>query len=428
VNDAIYYIAGAVVMLLGIAISIGLHELGHLLPAKRFGLRVPRFMIGFGPTLFSRTRGETEYGFKLIPLGGYVTMLGMLAPPEAFASRPVPKNSLAAWYLRFVEKYRGESELKQHEQHRAFYRLPAGKRLVVMFGGPVANLILGSVLAAIALFGIGVMTPTNQVASVVDCNLPNGVTSCTGIPVTIAKATGVASGDRLIAIGGTKVSNPDEIRAELKKVVGQSVKLDFERGQQHLYITAKIENQSVYNSETGKYESRPFLGLAFDLDRQPATFGQYSDFFGSTLGGTFSMIGQLPQQAVHAFAAITGAEKRNPSGAISVVGITKVAGDMAVESGGDWAGTVGMWLLTLASLNFALFAFNMIPVLPLDGGHILAALYGKAKQIWFRMRGRGTPRPVDMALLAPLTMVGWAALTLMGLLFVLADIIAPVSI
>ena len=415
-------------MLLGIAVSIGLHELGHMIPAKKFGVRVSRFMIGFGPTVFARKKGETEYGLKLIPLGGYVNLLGMQPTEDVFSKRPAPKNALAAWYFRYVERYRGPSELGEHEQHRAFFRLPAGKRLIIMFGGPVANLILGSFLGAIALFGIGVMTPTNQVAAVIECNLPAGVTSCTGIPVTLAKASGIKPGDRLVSIGGISVSSPDEIRATLKKALGQTVKLDFARGSQDLLVTSKIENQKVWNPETNKYDSRPFIGIAFDYERRAATVENYGSFVGGTLGSTFSMIGQLPQQAVHAFEAIIGAEKRQSTGAISVIGVTKVAGDMAAESGGDWAGTIGMWLLTLASLNFALFAFNMIPVLPLDGGHIAAAIYGKVKQLWFKATGRGTARPVDLALLAPFTMIGWIALTLMGLLFVIADIVAPVSL
>jgi membrane-associated protease RseP (regulator of RpoE activity) len=160
----------------------------------------------------------------------------------------------------------------------------------------------------------------------------------------------------------------------------------------------------------------------------PATPAAYFEFMGGTIGGTFEMIGQLPQQAGHAFQAITGQEERDSNGAVSVVGITKVAGDIAIDSEGDWSSTIAIWLLTLASLNIALFAFNMIPVLPLDGGHIAAAIYGKVKQLWFKLTKRGTPRPVDLALLAPLTMVGWVALTIMGLLFVVADIVAPVSI
>ena len=427
-NDALYYLAGALVMLVGIAVSIGLHELGHMIPAKRFGVKVDRFMIGFGPTLFARKRGETEYGIKLFPLGGYVRLLGMQPPAEAVAADRPAKNAISRWYRAYVERYRTENDLGQHEQHRAFYRLPAGKRLVVMFGGPFANLVLGAVFASIALFGIGVMTPTNGVGGVIECNLPADVTSCTGIPPTIAKANGVAVGDRLVSIGGIAVSTPDEIRAQLKAAVGKTVELDFARGENHLLITAPIENQQLYNPETGSYESRPFLGLAFDYERMPATPAAYFDFMGGTIGGTFEMIGQLPQQAGHAFQAITGQEERDSNGAVSVVGITKVAGDIAIDSEGDWSSTIAIWLLTLASLNIALFAFNMIPVLPLDGGHIAAAIYGKAKQMWFKLTKRGLPRPVDLALLGPLTMIGWAALMIMGLLFVIADIVAPVSI
>mgnify|MGYP000060523088 FL=1 len=427
-NDALYYLVGALVMLLGIAVSIGLHEFGHMLPAKRFGVKVDRFMIGFGPTLFARKRGETEYGIKLFPLGGYVRLLGMQPSAEAVAANRPAKNGFVRWYRAYVERYRPENDLGQHEQHRAFYRLSAGKRFVVMFGGPFANLVLGAIFAAIALFGIGVMTPTNGVGAVIECNLPADATSCTGIQPTVAKANGVAVGDRLIAIDGVTVSTPDEIRAQLKAVVGKTVELDFARGAGHLLVTAPIQNQQVYDFVTDTYESRPFLGLSFAYESLPATPAEYADFMGETIGGTFAMIGQLPQQAAHALQAIIGQEERDSSGAVSVVGITKVAGDIAAESDGDWSDTVFVWLLTLSSLNIALFAFNMIPVLPLDGGHIAAALYSKVKQLWFKATKRGSPRPVDLALLGPLTMIGWTALLVMGLLFIVADIVAPVSI
>ncbi|MFM5967435.1 MAG: site-2 protease family protein, partial [Micrococcales bacterium] len=139
-SNAGYYLAGIVFVALGIAISIALHEFGHMFPAKKFGVKVPRFMVGFGPTLFSRKRGETEYGLKLIPLGGYVTLTGMAPGIEEYASRPTPKNRLAAWYLRYVERFRAPAELEPNETHRAFYRLSTLKKLTVMAGGPFANL------------------------------------------------------------------------------------------------------------------------------------------------------------------------------------------------------------------------------------------------------------------------------------------------
>ena len=433
-NNAGYYIAGIVFIGIGIAISIALHEFGHMYPAKRFGIKVPRFMVGFGPTLFSRKRGETEYGLKLIPLGGYVTLTGMAPGVDEFADRPTPKNRIAAWYLRYVERFRGPADLEPEETHRAFYRLSTLKKLTVMAGGPFANLVLGFVFAAIVFVGIGVITPTNQVASVVACVASDGKvnanppSNCNGLPETTAKKIGLIAGDRIRSINGISVENPADVRAALSKLVGQTVPILVERSGKSVELQAEITLSQVLNAETKRYESRPFLGVSFDYARKPASVATLVEFTGQTIGSTFVMIGQLPAQAMQVIGAIDGSQERNANGAVSVVGIAKVAGDMAAENGNDWAGTISMWLLTLASLNFALFAFNMLPVLPLDGGHIAASLYGQLKKVWFKVRGLGQPRPVDLALLGPFTMIGWVALMLMGLLFVIADIVSPISL
>ena len=224
------------------------------------------------------------------------------------------------------------------------------------------------------------------------------------------------------------MANPAEVRAALADLAGKTVSIVVSRGTDKLNLQATVENAKVFNPETKAYTERPFLGVSFGYERKAASFAALGAYTGETIAGTFAMIAQLPSQALHVIGAIDGTEQRSSSGAVSVVGIAKVAGDLAAENGQDWAGTISMWLLTLSSLNFALFAFNMIPVLPLDGGHIAAALYGQVKRFWFKARGLGEPRPVDLALLGPLTMFGWITLTLMGLLFVIADIVAPVTL
>ena len=426
-NELFYYVAGAIFVGLGIAVSIGLHEFGHMLPAKKFGVRVPRFMIGFGPTLFSRKRGETEYGLKLIPLGGYVTLLGMQPGDEEFADRKPPKNKLAAWYLRYVERYRAPSDLEAEESHRAFYKLTAGRKLVVMAGGPVANLVLGIIFSAVAISGIGFVSPSNIVDDVSACANVLDDAKCSADGETLAKEFGITKGDRIISIGGVKIERAEDVRPILEPLVGKSTTILLERDGKQLPLTVPVKNYRVYSHDIGDYEFRPYLGVYFGYERRRQGLDQVANYSAETLGATFAMIVQLPAQAVHTLAVIDGSEQRGTDGAISVVGIAKVAGDMAVSNGEEWIDTLAMWLMMLSSLNFALFAFNMIPVLPLDGGHIAAALYGRVKKSWFKLRGKGEPRPVDLALLGPLTMLGWVALTLMGILFIVADIVAPMN-
>ncbi len=148
--DILLYAAGIAIVLIGIALSIGLHEIGHLIPAKIFGVRVNQYMIGFGPTVKSWTRGDTEYGVKAIPLGGYILMTGMY-PPE---SKPY-RGPFARWIRDARQQVR--QGIEPSDENRQFYKLSAPKKLTIMLGGPLMNLILGMLLILLALSGVGTM-------------------------------------------------------------------------------------------------------------------------------------------------------------------------------------------------------------------------------------------------------------------------------
>ena len=153
------YAIGVLVLVLGVLLSVGLHEMGHMVPAKRFGVRVSHYMVGFGPTLWSRTRGETEYGVKAIPLGGYVRLIGMYAPLSATGATP------GRWGAQLAQAARDASNEEVHpgEEHRAFYHLSTPKKVVVMLAGPVMNLLIAVVLLTVVLIGFGIPTATTTV-------------------------------------------------------------------------------------------------------------------------------------------------------------------------------------------------------------------------------------------------------------------------
>ena len=167
---------GIVLFAVLIAVSIALHEVGHLLPAKRFGVKVTEYMIGFGPSVWATVRGETRYGLKAVPLGGYIRMIGMLPPAKDGTQRSMTTGRFAA----MVDDARRQSaeEVQPGDEDRVFYRLPVRKRVVVMLGGPTMNLLLAFVLFGIVLVGIGVPEPTMQVSSIAACTptaaQPNG--------------------------------------------------------------------------------------------------------------------------------------------------------------------------------------------------------------------------------------------------------------
>ena len=210
------FLLGIIILVIGLIISIGLHECGHLLPAKKFGALVPQFMIGFGPTLFSRERGETEYGVKAFLLGGYCRILGMYGPgdPDQFAYK-LDGKKLSVRQARALDPEEAEnlvptwsqeardaslSEIPLAQRHRGFYNLPVPRRLVVMFGGPVMNLFLAFVLMGIAMLGIGIATPTTTVDKAI-CLKAEQVVDCgqEGAQPSPAAKAGIKPGDNFPA-------------------------------------------------------------------------------------------------------------------------------------------------------------------------------------------------------------------------------------
>lgn len=422
-NEFLSAIIGILVLGFALAVSIGLHEIGHMWPAKKFGVKVPKYMIGFGPRIWGIKRGETEYGVRLLPLGGYVLLSGMNPP------RNDQRNSRAMiWYKNMVEWARPDEDLAPDEAHRSFYRLSTWKKIVVMAGGPFMNLILGFLFAALALNLVGTWQIGNQVRSTYGCVAEVSGKACVeGDYILPAAQIGLRTGDKLLEVGGMPVTKQSDIKPLLAKFVGQTVTIKFDRDGSTVSKTAEIKNVPVPIDEAGNTEQRPFLGVAFDYEFATQPPSETLKFASDSILGTFNLILQLPQQLATSIGAIAGDNQRDPNGAVSIVGIAGIAGDVAVQNGSDFKSTLSIWLLMLAGLNFALFAFNMIPILPLDGGHILIALLSKVKALGNRLFKRPDTGPIDLALFAPLTMFAWVVLMVMGITFIIADLIAPIA-
>ncbi len=435
--DILGYVAGVLFMVVGIAVSIGLHELGHFLPARRFGLTVPQFMIGFGPTLWSTRRGGTEYGVKAIPLGGYVSIPGMYLPE----SRP------ARWwgarlFRRTIQDARDASAESIAEGSIPFYSLPVRQRIVIMLGGPVTNLIIGVVLSAVVLMGYGTYQPTTTVQSIAECVLPADTdqTECASTdPVAPAAAAGMLPGDVVTAIDGVSTPNWIDVTTTIRD--SADVPLDFtvERDGRTLHLTVtplgvergQIDERGepVLDAEGNPVMVRAgYVGIGPERVRTPQTVGDTAGFIGDSLTGVATMIVNLPDRVGDIWNASFGGEERDPNGPLSVVGVGRVAGEMGaltdVAVTDRFVGLLGL----LASLNLALFVFNLIPLLPLDGGHVAAALWESLRRRVAALRGRPDPGPVDTARLIPLTLVVSALLLSLSLLLVYADIVNPISL
>jgi membrane-associated protease RseP (regulator of RpoE activity) len=431
VNESVLYILGILIVALGIGFSIGWHELGHLIPAKLFGVKVPKYMIGFGPTIYSKKIGETEYGLKLIPLGGYIAMIGMYPPAKAGA------KSKKGFFRDMIASAReAHSEhVGPGDENRMFYQLSVWKRMVIMLGGPLMNLILGTVLLTITLSGIGVTQTSTTIAEVSACVPLSDSTAPCDI-ASPAKAAGLQAGDKILAINGAQIDSWSSSANLLKAGVENEVRV-LKVGGKTLDLRIKpvtalrpvIDNGAYKLDGNGKQilAPKPVLGIILASETRPLSLGESLAASGQSVVQVGQMILHLPQQVVSVGQSTFGSEKRKADGPVSVIGIGQIAGEVASSKTATFEQKLQSELGILASLNFALFAFNMLPLLPLDGGHVAGGIYEAIKKGLFRLMRKPNPGPADTALLMPLTWLVFLALMAMSALIILADVINPIA-
>lgn len=433
-------IVGIALFVLLIGLSIALHELGHLIPAKIFGVRVTQYMVGFGPTVWSRTRGETQYGLKAIPVGGYIRMIGMLPPGKDGTTRSMSTGRFAS----MISDARQASldEMQPGDEDRAFYRLPVWKRLIIMLGGPVMNLALAFILFGVVLVGIGTPTPSAQIDGLVACTptssaatvqpLPSG--NCpTGSLTSPAAAAGLQSGDRLVGVGPIQTDQWDEATAWIRANPGRTADLVVVRDGTRLSLPVTIAEveRPVLDSAgepTGATETVGFVGI------RPAI-----DYVGQPLSSVPPVMWSLTQDSVVALISLPvrlyelvdetliGGGERELDSPVSVVGASRLGGEIAALDD-PVEGRIAIFLGLAASLNLFLFLFNLLPILPLDGGHVAAALYEGSRRTFARLTKRPDPGPVDTARLLPVAYVVAVVLIGAGAIVIFADLVKPITL
>ena len=408
------FLLGVVIFVVAILISVILHEAGHFLTAKKFGMKATQFFIGFGPTLWSTTRGETEYGIKALPFGAFVRITGMTTLDE----------------------------VEPDDEPRSMRNKPTWQRAIVMVAGSFMHFLLAFVLLLAIVLGIGQATEStgNTIGSVSTCvpvsakALSDG--SCAGSKRdSPAQKAGIQSGDKIIAVGGKPTRNwtqlGDVIRAQ---PAGKPVPVTVLRNGKRLTLDA---TPVIVPNRKGAY-----LGIGDAVVFQRASpIGAVAfagSAFGQVLVGSAEAFAKLPAALPDLFKSCPKKPKKTttrcvsrantPAGNVSsVVGAADIAGQ-AVASGGGWEYSVSDLLLIIISLNIFIGAFNLLPLLPLDGGHLAVIFYERIRAWLARLRGRPDPGLVDMQRLIPISAGVFVLLIGLGVLLMAADIFNPVHL
>ena len=433
--DVVLTIAGILFVALGIGISIGLHEFGHFYPARKFGVHVGKFMVGFGPTVWSRQFGETEFGIKAIPLGGYVSLSGMY-PPSATTTRGF------RLFRSLVQDARDASAETIVDDNRTFYRLGTLRRIIIMLGGPVMNLVIATVLYLILFSGIGVMTSTTTIGYVAECVKPVTSTeqTCAASDApSPAAAAGLTPGDTVISVAGKPVTTWDSGTTVIRDRAGKPTDFVVERdGVQRTVSITPIATERYKIDDAGNLvldaNDQPivvtvgYVGIGPEAVREAQSPSVALTAVGDNIVGVGHIILDLPNRMTQVWNAAFGTDARDPNGPVSVVGVGRIAGEVASIDGIDFVSRISALLGILASLNIALFVFNLIPLLPLDGGHVAVALIDWVRTWVARLLGRPAPAPIDTARLVPITVVATAILIAMSALLIYADIVKPITL
>ncbi len=416
-------ILGAVVFFVLILVSIGLHELGHFLPGKLFRIRILQFFIGFGRTLWSTRKGETEYGVKLIPLGGYVRLLGMYPPkrvgPDTRLKRLADAAREGEWENITESDVAGR---------RLFYQKPLWQRLVVMFSGVAVNLLLAFLLFLGVNLAFGQPEVTTRIATVEACADP--AEPAAGCQPSPAAAMGLQPDDQVVAVNGQAVSQWAEV-----------TKLVRDNGARPIQVTVLRDGESLDlpqvggriaavadPDQAGQTVQAGWLGVTAQqamVKAGPAA--TWRQMWSMTVQSVQAIL-RLPVTAVTTLTGMIAGQPRGADSPVSIVGASVVAGDVAAADQASVGSRVATYLQLLGSINLFVGLMNLVPLPPFDGGQVAAGIYEAIRRGLARLRGRPDPGPADTAKLLPVTYLVAGLLVVIGLILIVADIVNPVAL
>ena len=375
---------GMLAFVVALLFSVMVHEFGHYITARKYGMWVSEFFVGFGKRIWSVQRGETEFGVKAIPAGGYCKIEGM-APND---------------------------EMPEGEEGRAFYKASSAKKLIVLGAGSFLHFVLGFVLLFTLFAGIG----TNQVLPVISEVVPNSA----------AQAAGIAPGDEIVSINGKKVSQWFKDVEVIRQSQGADITLEINRDGQQLTVVTNARLTDIDGTK------RYVLGIINDvgLKRSGLLLSVKNSAIVTKdfLTESVKSLAKLPEKIPALWGATVRGEERDANGLVGVVGVARVSGEAVGSDKLTPMERLATFVLIVASLNIFVGIFNLLPILPLDGGHMAVAIADEIRAFIARLRGRPRPAPIDVTVLTPITMVVFVVLATLTLLLLVADVINPVTL
>ena len=375
---------GILAFIVALLLSVMIHEFGHYITARKYGMWVSEFFVGFGKKIWSVQRGETEFGVKAIPAGGYCKIEGM-SPSD---------------------------ELPVGQEDRAFYKASSAKKLVVLGAGSFLHFVIGFVLLFTLFAGIG----TNQVLPVISQVVPNSA----------AEAAGIQPGDEILSINGKKVTEWYKDVEVIRQSEGKELTLVLDRDGQEISITASGRLTDIDGTK------RYVLGIVNDVGLMRSglsvSLKNSAIVTKSFLTESVKSLAKLPEKVPALWGATVRGEERDANGLVGVVGVARVSGEAVGSDKLTPMERLATFVLIVASLNIFVGIFNLLPILPLDGGHIAVAIADEIRAFFARLRGRPRPAPIDVTVLTPITMVVFVILACLTLLLLVADVINPVTL
>jgi membrane-associated protease RseP (regulator of RpoE activity) len=397
---------GVLLFVLLLLISVAIHEFGHLLTAKAFGMKATEYFIGFGPKIWSFRRGETEYGLKALPAGGYVKIIGM-TDLETVSEADAP---------------------------RAFYRFSAPRRLVVLSAGSISHMIVAFVMFLVVLSGFGSSVASTTIGTVAPCVPAAGSTgACTATdPASPAKAGGLQQGDRVVAVGSTRITDWDSAARAIRAAGAGPLAITVERNGRQLTLNPQlvVRNRADLDNPE-RMVSVGVLGIeptSHTVRAAPWTGIKSSGrLIGETVKASVLALAHIPGKIPNLISALDGGQ-RDQQGLVGVVGAARISGETFSTQHATVGERLSSVLINVGALNVFIGLFNALPLLPLDGGHMAVVGYESVRRRFYRRIGRADPGRVDMTKLLPVAYAFLFVLVGLTVLLVAADLVNPVKL